>query len=160
MWCEGELYRPDIDYSKPKILYGEQLWENTRTGVLKNNYHSDISAFVYSSALSNAKKAKEDFPVNPLNSILYPSHPSGIELSKYVYQSIYNHIVQCIYHLYINRLSLHGSALKWKTAVKKYWPQACNYICESCVRRTFAKNWYGLASEHVQCEVSDVVERS
>ena len=149
-----------------KSIYGEQLWEKTRTGRLKNNCKSSISAFIISSPFSTFKE-KEGCPNNALNSIIYPSNPSDIELSNYVNQSLYEHVVQWIYHIsglmtglkWIYHISGPMTGAKWKKAVRKNWELARECICESCVRRTFTKHWYGSTSATTQSKVADVVEK-
>ena len=148
-----------------KVLHGEHLWEKTKTGPLKNDCTTSRPGFPPSSPYSPFYNV--DNLNNSLISIIYPTSPSGVELSSYVNQSLYNHMVQWIYHisgLVTGRKSIYHisgpmTGAKWGKAVKKNWRLARQCICESCVRRSFAQSWYGLASERAQKEVSDLAEK-
>ena len=165
MWTEQYLFNGK-DYSKPKLFFGEQLWKNTKFGRFRNNCKSTLNGLMYFSPESIAKQAEKDKQNYPVSTLTDPTTPSGIELSSYINQSLYNHLVKWSYHIsrletglkWIYHISGPMTGTKWKKAVRKNWELARECICESCVRRNFVKNWYGFASGSAQTEVADVVE--
>ena len=94
-----------------------------------------------------------DNPTRDLNLILNPVGDAAQELRSYFIQALHIHISRNIYQM----LSASRSGAKWIEAVGRYWAEALDKICETCVRSLFRQLWYKRVKQEIRLEVSDVI---
>ena len=91
-------------------------------------------------------------PSRDLNTILHPIGGASQELRYFMIQALHYHIARLIYEC----LSSSRSGLSWSGAVGKYWDNAVDSICESCLRRLFNELWTKTAKPQTRREVADI----
>ena len=93
-------------------------------------------------------------PLRDLTSILHPIGNACRELRTIMIQVLQIHICRWIYKL----LSSNRSGLKWRTAVRVYWNEIMDCLCELCMRKLFAEKWHRFSIPDTRAEVTDIIE--